>query len=99
MLFVYLPLYRINTLVIDTVPVIVEHNNMYGHRLGLQDVMFVGMDSGEIFKLFANRTIAKHWGGVPPPPVYSEIIEVGVACRCVGVCVWGGVSHPGSFHY
>ena len=83
-------LYSINTLVIDTVPVIVEHNNMYGHRLGLQDVMFVGMDSGEIFKLFANRTIAKHWGGVPPPPVYSEIIEVGVACRCVGVCVGGG---------
>ena len=86
MLFVDLPLCSINTLVIDTVPVIVEHNNMSGHRLGLQDVMFVGMDSGEVFKLFANRTIAKHWGGVPPPPVYSEIIEVGVACSRFRAC-------------
>lgn len=67
----------INTLVIDTVSVIVEHN-MSGHRLGLQDVMFVGMDSGEIFKLFANRTVSQHWGGETPQPVYSEIIEVSV---------------------
>ena len=69
----------INTLAIDTVSVIVEHNTTSGrHRLGLQDVMFVGMDSGEIFKLFANRTVSQHWGGVTPQPVYSEIIEVGV---------------------
>ena len=78
---------RINTLVVDTVPVIVERNTLSGHRLGLQDVMFVGMDSGEIFKLFANRTVSQHWGGVSPQPVYSEIIEVGVACVCVCVCV------------
>lgn len=70
----------INILVIDTVPVVVEHNTASGHRLGVQDVIFAGMESGEIFKLFANRTVSQRRGGsATPQPVYSEIIEV---CGC-----------------